>query len=166
LLWWGKAWLDATSSIGLYQEYGVSLPALLKRLNFPTVTILIAQIIFALLTLYVVTQAQTKFSQINIGFLIIGSLLISPYANTHSLVIVLAFGVAPLVLEHPFWGIPLFILYNAPFLTLFSGLPVYLAPLNTYWAVVLCISWFMLCWVIFRTAITKNTYHDFLEIRH
>ena len=159
LLWWGPAWFDANFVSGLPQENGISLPALLNKWNLPPVAILMTQLVVAVLTLSIVMQAQPIFSPINTALLISASLLVSPYANAHSLILVLAFGLALLLLEHPAWGILLLLLYDAPFLSLFAGLPVYQAALSSYWTLVLCLTCLSLCWLA-RPA------SDLPEIRH
>lgn len=68
-------------------------------------------------------------------------ILAAPYSNGHSVLVVLAFGIIPLALEQPRLGVPLFALFQVPYLFLLSEEYI---PINTYWTLVL-----LVCWVVF-----------------
>jgi hypothetical protein len=127
-------------------DYGISIKVIWSAL--PQGVILLLQIAIAGGSLLVAYSGNRRISHPKAAMLIAASLLASPFSNTHSIILVLALGVLPLMVYRPRLGIPLFVLYNIPYLGL-TSLPVEFG--TSFWNVVLILTWAILLWYVYHT---------------
>jgi hypothetical protein len=143
-LWGGERWLAAmTTNTALAS--GISLPGILPILGVPGVVILGLQLVIAGLTLWFVARGERQLTRENLALLIAASMLISPYTNGHSMLLVFALAVMPLLLVGERMGIGLYLLYNVPVVSLFEPDMAALV-VQVYWCAALSLTWGLLLW--------------------
>jgi hypothetical protein len=143
-IWQGRPWLDSLT--GGSFDYGISIKVIWSAL--PAGVILALQGGIAGASLLVAYVGDRHLSHPKAALLIAASLLAAPFSNTHSIILVLALGVVPLMLSRPWLGGPLFLLYEIPYLGL-TNLPLDFD--TTYWNVVLIITWAVLLGYVYFT---------------
>jgi hypothetical protein len=150
VVWAGKPWLEAMDEQQF--TYGMSLRETGERIGIPLLWIVPVQAVVILVTLFIAYRGNRDFSREKLGLLISGSLLASPFSNGHSMLVLLALGILPLALARPRYGVPLFILFEIPYLMLLAGIT---GSTNSYWTLVLIV-----CWPIFGALVYRGEYRS------
>lgn len=151
MLWRGEGWLVAVFGQN-YESYtggllDISLFGTLGRLNLPTVISVLAVIVVAISTLFVVWRLRHTLSREAIGFLIIGSILVSPYTTDYSVVTPIAVGLSAFYLKKPLIGLILFGFVNAPF---FMTREFLWFSQATYYTFVMVLCWLALGFYLYQ----------------
>lgn len=141
-LWQGRPWLESFEKIT--RTWGISLSAILGSAGVPSGLTALAQIAVIGVSLWVAGRGSTTLTPPKMGMLLAGGMLAAPYSQSLSMLVVLAIGVIPVMLERPRVGIPLFVLFNLPYLTRLGTLADPPASLMTASLVVV---WLALLWL-------------------
>jgi hypothetical protein len=137
---------------------GISISGTLKGWGVPNAAIIPIQIIFATATVVLALAGNRKLSRIKAGFLIAGSMLVSPYAGGLLLLAILAIGVIPLFLEKPFLGVILFVLYDLAYLAILPTSKLFETWVSPYTTLLVLISWTILGVMVYQEEIaTRST---------
>ncbi|MCC6798578.1 MAG: hypothetical protein IT325_00555 [Anaerolineae bacterium] len=114
-LWQGGPWLESYERIT--RSWGISLSVILGAAGVPSIFTALAQIAVVAVSLWAAGRGSTTLTPPKMGMLLAGGLLAAPYSQSLSMLVVLAIGVIPVMLDRPRVGIPLFALFNLPYLT-------------------------------------------------
>jgi hypothetical protein len=124
----------------------VALSAFLANLAVPPmVSWALRAIVAAVSVFFVLRSGDRELSHLKIALLIAGSLLVAPYAGGLTLVVVMAFGVIPLMLTRPVVGIALYVLYMAPFFALRAAPDFWK---QAYWTLLLLATWTLFVYLL------------------
>ncbi len=156
LVWKGHEWWGSITPL---DPVGISLPARLYDLGAPPISVWGAQIIVAAITLIIAWKGSRELSPNQAGMALAASLLVSPYANGHALIILMATSLTPLFLEKPLLGGALFLLYDAGFLSLRRGGFVD-TPMFYYLSAVLLVTWLIFAYYAAREKTTRGQPDD------
>lgn len=143
MLWGGEAWIESLTSGRL--TYGISIEMVLGETSL--ILTRLAQLSLLLATGWIIWRANRDLDRYKVGLLVAASLLVAPYTNAHSMITMAAIGVAALAVYHPRIGIPLFLFYHVPFITL-TDVERFDPYLPDYWATVLFITWMALAYQV------------------
>jgi hypothetical protein len=139
------AWLKAMFGVsGANRAFGIALSTFLINLGAPSAVVWVLRLVIAVITLFITLSHNRELSFLKIAMLVAGSLLIAPYAGALTLIVILAFGVIPLMVTRPILGILLYGLYAIPYI--FRADPVFWR--QTYWTILLFASWALFAYLL------------------
>lgn len=150
-LWQGKPWLESFGDVTL--SWGISLPVILGSAGVPLVFIRLAQIIVIGTSLLVAARGSTALTRPKMGMLIASGMLAAPYSQALSMLVVLAIGIIPVMLEQHRSGIPLFVLFNLPYLSRIGTISDPPAAMTT---ASLAVAWLVLLWLTYTSEIAVS----------
>lgn len=111
MVWGGADWLGSVGRVGT----GIALRGLIATVTDDPIIALATVALVALATLWVALRSGVFGTTTCYGLLVAGSLLTAPYGNALSLSGVILFGVVPLLFARPALGVPVYLLFIAPY---------------------------------------------------